>query len=104
MRAAGPASSPEKFFTKLELFFAGNRASGRYSFVVAPLRAGVVCAAQMKNQDYRTMLRAVEQALEICDQSTGLMDEIHRKICEDLRDARARLLRLVGTTPRPESM
>jgi hypothetical protein len=58
----------------------------------------------MKIQDYKAMLRAVEQALEVCDQSTGFMDEIHRKICEDLRDARARLLRLVGTNPKPESM
>jgi len=58
----------------------------------------------MKTQDYKTMLRAVEQALEVCDQSTRFMDEIHRKICEDLRAARARLLRLVGTSPNPESM
>lgn len=55
----------------------------------------------MKIQDYRTMLLAVEQALEVCDQSTGFMDEMHRKICEDLRDARARLMRLVGKTPKP---
>lgn len=56
----------------------------------------------MKIQDYKTMLRAVEQALEVCDQSSGFMDEVHRKICQDLRETRARLLRLLGTSPNPE--
>jgi hypothetical protein len=50
----------------------------------------------MEIQDYKKMLGAVEQALEVCDQSTGFMDEIHRKICEDLRDAHTRLIRLIS--------
>jgi hypothetical protein len=57
----------------------------------------------MKTQDYRTMLRAVEQALEVCDQSSGFMDEIHRKICQDLRETRSRLLSLLGTSANPET-
>lgn len=57
----------------------------------------------MKIEDYQKMLRSVEQALEVCDQSTGFMDEIHRKICEDLRTARARLIGLVGVSPRPKA-
>ena len=44
------------------------------------------------------MLRAIEQALEVCDRQSGFMDEIHREICQRLREARARLLRLIGTT------
>lgn len=56
----------------------------------------------MKIQDYKAMLRAVEQALEVCDQSSGFMDEVHRKICQDLRETRARLLRLLGTSANPE--
>lgn len=63
---------------------------------MAPLWSFAVFCRAMKMQDYRTMLRAVEQALEVCDQSSGFMDEIHRKICEDLRETRARLLRLLG--------
>jgi hypothetical protein len=49
----------------------------------------------MKVTDYKAMLRAVENALEICRGSSGFMDEMHRKICEDLRDARERLRRLI---------
>jgi hypothetical protein len=52
----------------------------------------------MKIEDYKTMLRAVEQALKICDQSVGFMDEAHRKICEDLRDAHTRLLLVIGSS------
>lgn len=46
-------------------------------------------------RDYKSMLRSVEQALEICEKSAGFMDEVHRKICEDLQDARNRLRRLL---------
>jgi hypothetical protein len=56
----------------------------------------------MKSQDYQTMLRAVEQALEVCNQSSGFVDEVHRKICEDLRETRERLIRLAGTPVNPE--
>jgi hypothetical protein len=48
----------------------------------------------MKTKDYKVMLRAVEQALEICDNSTGFMEKIHQDICEGLRATRARLLQL----------
>ena len=56
----------------------------------------------MKTKDYTTILRAVEQALEVCDQSSGFMDEVHLKICQDLRETRARLIRLLGNPPNPE--
>ena len=52
----------------------------------------------MKTNDYIAMLRAVESALEICSKSTGFMDAMHRKICEELHDARDRLLKLISTT------
>ena len=56
----------------------------------------------MKIQDYKAILRALEQAIEICDQSTGLMDQFHLKICAELRATRARLL-LLGGTVSPET-
>jgi hypothetical protein len=56
----------------------------------------------MKMSDYKAILRALEQAIEICDQSSGFMDETHREICEELRATRARLLRLSGASG-PES-
>lgn len=55
----------------------------------------------MKIQDYRRMLRAVEEALEVCDQSSGFMDEVHRKICENLKETRLRLQRLLATEKIP---
>ena len=55
----------------------------------------------MKTQDYQAMLRAVDQALDVCDRSTGFMDEVHRKICQDLRETRARLIQLLGTSSNP---
>ena len=51
----------------------------------------------MKTNDYIAMLRAVESALEICSKSTGFMDAVHRKICEELHDARDRLLTLINS-------
>jgi hypothetical protein len=56
----------------------------------------------MKAKDYTTILRAIEQALEVCDNSTGFMDEMHLKICQELRETRARLIRIMGSSPNPE--
>lgn len=53
----------------------------------------------MKATDYKTILAAIEKALAICDDSTGFMDAVHRKICEDLHDARKQLLRLIDSQP-----
>lgn len=55
----------------------------------------------MTTQDYKKMLEAVEQALEVCRGSSGLMDEMHSNICEELHDARTRLLSLIGA-PSPQ--
>lgn len=55
----------------------------------------------MKPIDYKTILASIEQALAICDQSEGFMDAVHRKICEDLHDARTQLIRLMGSIPNP---
>lgn len=49
----------------------------------------------MKSTDYKTILAAIEKALAICDGSEGFMDAVHRKICEDLHDARSQLLKLM---------
>lgn len=57
----------------------------------------------MKIQDYKTILSAVERALEVCDQSSGFMDEMHREICENLRETRIILVRLIGSMG-PESV
>jgi hypothetical protein len=54
----------------------------------------------MKIDDYRSILRAVEQAIEICDQSSGVMDRIHQDICAELRATRTRLRLLMGQTER----
>jgi hypothetical protein len=51
----------------------------------------------MKIQEYETMLRAVEQALEVCHKSSGFMDKVHREICENLSATRDRLLALIRT-------
>lgn len=56
----------------------------------------------MKQNDYKSLLKAVEHALEICDQSSGFMDAVHQKICDDLREARQMLLKAIGP-PRSES-
>jgi hypothetical protein len=50
----------------------------------------------MKNEDYRSILRAVEQAIQICDESSGTMDLKHQSICEELRATRLRLRQLIG--------
>ena len=53
----------------------------------------------MKTQDYQAMLRAIEQALEVCDRS-GFMDETHGEICQNLRETRSRLLDLIKSSDR----
>ena len=53
----------------------------------------------MRTEDYQAMLDAVERALQICRESLGKMDEAHRKICDDLRDARDRLRALLQLPP-----
>ena len=55
----------------------------------------VVFGRVMKIQDYQAMLRAIDEALEVCDQSSGFMEQIHREICSELRTARDRLLGLI---------
>ena len=57
----------------------------------------------MKADEYRAMLAAIEQALAICHESLGKMDEAHRRICDDLRDARDRLLALLKLPPSMEA-
>lgn len=54
----------------------------------------------MNTDDYRSILRAVEQAILICDESSGAMDRTHRDICEELRATRTRLRRLIGRVDR----
>jgi len=58
----------------------------------------------MKTQDYQSMLRSIEEAIAICDQSTGFMDRRHAKICEDLRQTRARLLHLIEAAKEPQNL
>lgn len=53
----------------------------------------------MKLQKYTAMLNAIEQALTICRESLEKVDAEHRRICEDLRDARDRLLYLIKSSP-----
>jgi len=50
----------------------------------------------MKIQDYQAILRAIEQAIEVCDQSSGFMDQVQLEMCEELRMLRGRLTRLIG--------
>jgi hypothetical protein len=57
----------------------------------------------MKIEDYQSILRAVEQAIKVCDESSGVMDRIHQDICAELRATRARLRQLVGQTERREA-
>lgn len=47
----------------------------------------------MAPKDYKAILSAVEQAIAICDSYGGFMDDVRRKICEDLRRVRAELRR-----------
>ena len=49
------------------------------------------------------MLSAIEQALSVCRESLEKMDATHRKICEDLRDARDRLVQLLNSPPKTET-
>jgi len=57
----------------------------------------------MKPNDYKSILAAIEKALAVCDESGGFMDAVHRKICEDLHDARRQLLRLMGQGPHADA-
>ena len=50
----------------------------------------------MKTQDYEAMLQGVEQALAVCHKSSGIVDAVHREICEKLSAARDHLLLLIG--------
>ncbi|HVU34837.1 MAG TPA: hypothetical protein VHE61_15495 [Opitutaceae bacterium] len=49
----------------------------------------------MKTDHYKTMLESVERALQVCRESLDKVDESHRKICDDLQDARDRLRALL---------
>lgn len=51
---------------------------------------------EMKIDDYRSILRAVEQAIQICDESAKSMDKTHQDICAELRITRARLHQLIS--------
>jgi hypothetical protein len=51
---------------------------------------------EMKIDDYRSILRAVEQAIQICDDSAKSMDKTHQDICAELRITRARLHQLIN--------
>lgn len=50
----------------------------------------------MKKQDYKAILRSIEQAIEVCDQSSGFMDQVHLQMCEELRSLRGRLHGLIS--------
>ena len=66
------------------------------------MRRWTVFRRIMNIEDYRAILRAVDQALKICEQPVGFADEIQGEICEDLRETRATVLRLIGAT-KPET-
>jgi recombinational DNA repair protein RecR len=53
----------------------------------------------MKKENYKLMLRSVEQAVKVCDESHGFMDAEQRAICESLKRARELLIRMVGSSP-----
>lgn len=67
------------------------------------LRSGGIVRRVMESTDYKSILAAVEKALKICDESVGYMDAIHRKICEDLHDARRQLLKLMNAQKENET-
>jgi hypothetical protein len=67
----------------------------RQGFADAPTQPRTVFE-DMKIEDYRSLLRAVEQAIQICDESSGVMDKTHQDICAELRTTRARLRRLIS--------
>lgn len=50
----------------------------------------------MKKEDYQMMLIAVNRALEVCEQSSGFMDQVHREICENLKETKLLLLRVMN--------
>ena len=49
----------------------------------------------MKKQDCEAMLRSIEQAIAVCDQSPGLLDDFHLEICKELRATKRRLLAFI---------
>ena len=57
---------------------------------------GVRCGQEMKKQDYQAILHSIEQAIAVCDHSSGFMDQIHLDVCRELRATKVRLLRLMG--------
>jgi len=50
----------------------------------------------MNTQDYQAMLRAIDDAIAVCDQASGSMDDVQREMCAELRNVRAQLRRLIG--------
>ncbi len=56
----------------------------------------------MKQQEYRAVLSAVEQAIAGCESYGDRIDSLRRKVCEDLERVRAELLRQLDR-PRAES-
>ena len=54
----------------------------------------------MKLEDCKSMLRSVEHAIQVCDESSGVMDKIHLEICRELRETRQRLKRLMAQMER----
>jgi hypothetical protein len=49
----------------------------------------------MKIEDYETMLLAVSQALELCEESDTFSDQSQRELCHELRLVQQRLMELV---------
>ncbi len=56
----------------------------------------------MNNHDYRAILSAVEQAIAICESYGDRIDDLRRKVCEDLHRVRAELRRQLSLSL-PES-
>lgn len=59
-------------------------------------RRGFMVQRGMNTKDYRAILSAVEQAISICDSYGGRLDDMRRKVCEDLHRVRAELRRQLG--------
>jgi len=49
----------------------------------------------MKIHEYKAILSAVERALEVCEQSSDFMDQVHREICEQLKATHTQLRQLI---------
>ncbi|HYD85491.1 MAG TPA: hypothetical protein VEA63_15600 [Opitutus sp.] len=65
----------------------------------ATLRRTVAVEAGMTTKDYKAILSAVEQAIAICDSYGDRIDDMKRKLCEDLRQARTELRRQLDQSP-----